>query len=154
MGKFMRKEERIASDEGMIEGMALHFQGTDLIVLDGIRYTREDLTALLRRRIAAAREVIAAKAAWQTAVTRERAVAAKTARTISALRQTVHLMFASQLEALADFGVTPHKEKRPLTSEEKLVVVAKILATRRARHTLGKRQRAAIQGGATPPTRE
>jgi hypothetical protein len=150
MGAFVTKQTKIDRDRRMIAGVEKHFARSDRIRLDGEQYTREELIALLRERVELSHAVLAAKAAWQDAVQRERANAAKTARVAAALRKTIHLMFGSDAAALSDFGVAPHKERRPLSSEEKAMVVAKILATRAARHTMGKRQRRAIKGDVTP----
>ena len=44
------------------------------------------------------------------------------------------------------YGITPDKEPQPLTTEKQAVKNAKVLATRKARGTMGKKQKAAIKG--------
>jgi hypothetical protein len=51
---------------------------------------------------------------------------------------------------LTSFGVALHKERRPLSAEANALSRAKAAATRKARGTLGKRQRLAL---ARPPER-
>jgi hypothetical protein len=46
---------------------------------------------------------------------------------------------------LAQFGIAASKARKPLTSEQKVVHVAKAQKTRALRHTMGKRQKAAVQ---------
>jgi hypothetical protein len=132
----------------MIAGVEKHFDGP--ILLDGERYTPDELKAMLVERAELSEAVVAAKAAWQEAVRRERENAERTKRVHAALRKALHVMFGKADDRLNDFGMKPHKERRALSSEEKLVVVAKILATRAARHTMGRRQRDKIKGDAHP----
>ena len=53
--------------------------------------------------------------------------------------------------ALETVGVTPNKTPAPLTPEQEVAKVAKAKATRAARHTMGKNQKAAIKGQVPPP---
>ena len=52
-------------------------------------------------------------------------------------------MFGDQAEPLADFGMSPPKVHTP-TVEQKASSVVKGKATRQARHTMGKKQKAQI----------
>jgi hypothetical protein len=49
------------------------------------------------------------------------------------------------------YGITPDKEPQPLTAEKQVAKNAQSLATRKARGTLGKRQKAAIKGVVPAP---
>jgi hypothetical protein len=120
------------------------------MLLDGARYTPDELIAMLAERVELSEAVVAAKASWEEAIRRERENAERTKRVHAALRKAIHVMFGKSDARLSDFGMKPHKERRPLAPEEKVVVVAKILATRAARHTMGKRQRERIRGDAHP----
>jgi chorismate mutase len=148
MGAFITKQNKVICDRKMMDGVEKHIDGP--LLLDGARYTPDELRAMLAERAELSEAVAAAKALWQEAVRRERENAERSKRVHAALRKALHVMFGKDDVLLNDFGVTPHKERRPLSSEEKLVVVAKILATRAARHTLGKRQREKIKGAAHP----
>jgi hypothetical protein len=150
MGTFITKQTKLTRDRDMIAGLCIHFANSEKLRLDGERYTAEELRAILEKRIAASEAVVVAKAALANAITRERESTSKTERLVSALRQALHLMFGKDIPALNDFGITPHKERRLLSTEEKLEVVAKILSTRAARHTMGKRQKMRIIGDASP----
>jgi hypothetical protein len=120
------------------------------MLLDGARYTPDELIAMLAERAELSEAVVAAKASWEEAVRRERENAERTKKVHAALRRAIHVMFGKCDARLSDFGMKPHKERRPLAPEEKVVVIAKILATRAARHTMGKRQRERIRGDAHP----
>jgi hypothetical protein len=59
------------------------------------------------------------------------------------------VFFAGQVDALSDFGLTGRKT--PVVSPETRVAAAnKAKATREARHTMGKKQKAAIKGTVAP----
>jgi hypothetical protein len=57
--------------------------------------------------------------------------------------------FASVPQQLADFGMQPPKARKPLTSEQLAARAAKSAATRQARGTAGKKQKAAVKGNVT-----
>jgi hypothetical protein len=59
-------------------------------------------------------------------------------------------MYADAAE-LADFGLTPQKTRTPLTSKEQVAALEKRLATRKARHIMGKRERESIVVNAQAP---
>ena len=148
MGTFITKESSVIRDRGMMAGVEKHIDAP--MVLEGARYTPDELTAMLAERVLLSEAVVAAKAAWQEAIRRERENAERTKRVHAALRKALHVMFGKNDVLLGDFGIQPHKERRRLSPEEKVVVVAKILATRAARHTMGTRQRERIKGDARP----
>jgi hypothetical protein len=150
MGTFLTKQTKVQRDRDAIAGIEKHFARSEKLLLDGVRYASADLVEILDERIALSEAVVAAKAAWQEAMRKERENAAKTERVVASLRKALHVMFGKDVESLVDFGVTPHKERRPLSAEEKVAVVAKILSTRAARHTMGKRQRLKIKGDVAP----
>jgi hypothetical protein len=54
-------------------------------------------------------------------------------------------------QILADFGLVTRKVPTPLDAAATVVAVSKRKATRAARHTMGKKQKAAITGGLTGP---
>ena len=150
MGTFVTKQTKMSRDRSLIAGIEKHFAVSERVLLEARRHSPAELVEILNERIALSEAVVAAKAAWEEAIRRERENAAKTARLVSALRKSLHLMFGNDLPSLNDFGISPHKERRALSGEEKLIVAAKIRATRAARHTMGKRQKAAITGAITP----
>ncbi len=61
------------------------------------------------------------------------------------MKQTLLVFYAGQVQTLTDFGLTARKT--PVVSPETMVAAAaKAKATRAARHTLGKKQKAKITG--------
>ena len=57
--------------------------------------------------------------------------------------------FGTSPQTLADFGMQPTKARTPLTVEQKVVAVAKLRATRKARGTTSPKQKLAVKGNVT-----
>ncbi len=70
---------------------------------------------------------------------------------IDSITSGVRGAVGSSPTALAPYGLKPRKDPEPLTAEQNVEKAAKALATRKARGTLGKKQKAAIHGTVTPP---
>ncbi len=74
---------------------------------------------------------------------------------VSAVRTYARVMFAAKPDILSDFGIAPTR-RHVRDTEERAQTLAKVRATRKARGTLGKKERAKIHGEpvdpATPPT--
>ncbi|HEY8089983.1 MAG TPA: hypothetical protein VIF09_19110, partial [Polyangiaceae bacterium] len=66
-------------------------------------------------------------------------------------KQALKVIFAGQIEALADFGLKAPKPRTPLTNAQKAAAAAKAKATRALRHTMGSKQKAALTGTAPAP---
>ena len=84
-------------------------------------------------------------------------VAEQTAKTqygpfITELRQFIAIAFSSAPSTLAEFLITPKKARTPLTASQRAAAEAKARATRTARGTRGKKQKAAITGNVTGVT--
>jgi hypothetical protein len=65
------------------------------------------------------------------------------------LRNLVANTYGSSSEAYDDFGFTAPRKGKP-SAKTKAAAVDQVLATREARHTMGKKQRLAIRGVVTP----
>jgi hypothetical protein len=145
-----------AADQKLISGITKHAQTLPSLVIGGTSYATAAITAQLQSRLDASTTVQSTRATWQNAVSVDKATREKTKTFVSGLRQALQVAFAGSIDTLADFGLTPRKA-RVVTPEEKTVAVAKAKATRAARHTMGKKQKAAIKGTvpeaapATPP---
>ncbi len=70
---------------------------------------------------------------------------------VDELKPAVLAVMGSKNPDLVKFGMKPRQAKKKLTSEQRVQATAKALATRKARHTLGPRQRSQIKGE-VPPT--
>ena len=112
-----------------------------------------DLQSKLQLRIDQAKAVEAARATWQNAVKADREARTQAKTFVSSLKQTVLAAFVGQIDALADFGLSPRKAA-VVSADAKVAAALKAKATRAARHTMGPKQKAGIKGAVivTPAT--
>ncbi len=146
-----------AHDGQVIVGIKKDLQNVSSLPLAGSTYTMVAVEQLIQSRIDAANAVIAARAQWLDAVATYKAVNTKLTPVIRALRQYVINVYGPDNPVLADFGFSPPK-RVTLTPEQNVAKAAKAAATRKARGTTGKKQKAAIKGvvsttpaGTAPP---
>ena len=140
----------VSADQKLIDGLGKHASAIPNVVIGGVAQTTADIVAVLQARIASAHAADNTRATWQAAVAADRSERANTRQYVSRVRQALLLVFAGQVDALADFGLTGRKP-RVITPEAQVAATAKAKATRVARHTMGKKQKAAIKGTAAPP---
>jgi hypothetical protein len=141
---------RQAADQKMVDGVSQYMSQLASIHVAGHSMTPAEMVQLLQSRLDAAKAVIEAEAALRAAIQAERDLRVKTATTVSSLRQLVGGMFSQAPDMLAVFGLKPRKGSS-LSAEARAQAVLKGRATRKARHTMGKKQKLAIKG-ALPET--
>jgi hypothetical protein len=139
------RTDQMLADQRLIDGFTKHAATITSVLVDGAVMSTKDIVGMLQARIAASQATTSARATWQATVVADAAEHAKTRTAASGLRQAMVVAFGSQLDTLADFGLTPRKV-RVQTPDQKMVATAKAKATRAARHTLGKVQKSKITG--------
>ncbi len=92
---------------------------------------------------------VAARATAKDKVSAEEAATPALVAFMNAFEALIRLMFANDTASLADFGLAPHKQPGPKTTEEKAAAAAKAKATRQARGTKGPKAKKAIHGNVT-----
>ena len=137
------------SVQKLIDGLNKHSQTIASLVIGSTSLTTAAIIANLQARLATANAAQSTRATWQSAVKADKDERAKMKTFISGLRQALSVAFAGSIEALADFGLVARK-KPVITPEKKAAATAKAKATREARHTMGKNQKAAIKGTVSP----
>ena len=137
--------EETAADQHLIDGLNKVASTIPSFVVGGAPVATKDIVTTLQARLATAKAAESARVAWQTAVQADRDERAKTKTLVSVIKQTLLQYFAGQADTLATFGLTPRKP-RAVKPETKVVAAAKAKATRAARHTMGKKQKAEIKG--------
>jgi hypothetical protein len=115
------------------------------IPIGGSTYTMVALEQLIQSRIDAVNRVITAKAQWTEATAAFKALDPQVSKVVRGLRDYVINAFGETSPVLADFGFEAPK-KGTLTPEENVARAEKAAATRKARGTLGKKQKAKIKG--------
>ncbi len=132
-------------------GTELHFP-TGPIRFGNATYDATSLNQELQILVEAITALVAAQIAVRVAMTAMQGAEAKVGPTASAYRRFIQATFAGAIHELADFGLQPVKVAAPLTSEKRVVAVAKARATREARGTTSKKQKLAIHGNVTGVT--
>jgi hypothetical protein len=141
------KTQRIAADNALISGLQKHASTLPASFnLAGQTYTSTQCVTTLQGRITVANAVGPANASYQAAVKADTAAQTTTDPFVAELKAQLLIWFKNDQETLADFGLTPSKRpgtKDPLT---KVVAAEKLRATRKARGTMGKREREEVKG--------
>jgi hypothetical protein len=136
----------IAQATQLIAGVQKHLASTPSIMLASAAYTPAQLTAAFQLLVTLLGAVATARSAVTAKLAAEKAQAPTVRSLISAFVSYVKVTFSESPDVLADFGITPKKAATPLTTEEKVVAVAKRASTRKARGTTSKKAKQAIHG--------
>ena len=144
--KFANRNEQLTAEQRLIVGLQKHEQTLTSLVIDGTPYKTADVITVVQTLVDSAQAVVSSRATWQANIIADENARAKNKTLMSGLRQALLVAFGSSIAVLADFGMTPHKTPAARTPEEKAQATAKALATRTARHTMGKKQKAQIKG--------
>jgi len=89
---------------------------------------------------------IAAKATWKQLEIADETAEAQKGSIAREIRDAVALAFSNAPATLQAFMLAPRKKPEPLSAQARLAAKAKAKATREARGTKGKKQKAAITG--------
>jgi hypothetical protein len=140
------QHDRIARDLKMVEGITKHFQKKASFTLSGETYTSDELVSLLQARTDATHAAQAARVAWLNAAAALQEQLDKTNPVFKSLRQQLLSTYSPTSNELADFGIVPPKTRGSLKTEQQMEAVVKLRATRKARHTLGAKERLKVKG--------
>ena len=143
-----------AHDGQVMVGIKKNLQNVSSLPAGGSTFTMAAIEALVQSRIDAANAVDVARANWLEATAKYQALNTQVTPVVRSLRRYVIAAFGENSPVLADFGFTPPK-KAEMTPEAKVARAEKSAATRKARGTMGKKQKAKIKGtvpatGTTP----
>jgi hypothetical protein len=150
MNTIKNRSSRQTADQKLIDGFTKHGAKLATLVIGGTSYKTADVITIMQGLVNSANAVVASRATWQAAVVADSAGRTKEKAFISGVRQSLFVAFGGAIDTLADFGLTPHKARTALTPEEKQAAAAKGKATRAARHTMGRKQKAQIKGTSAP----
>ena len=139
---------RESADQKMADGTQKYLSKLASLPVGGGTYTPAEIIQIFKDRIATNQAVQTVTAQRAAAVKADDDKRAQTGPTVRAFRRMVQGMFSESPDTLAAFGLAPLKvaTKDVATKTE---AVAKALATRAARHTMGTRQKAKIKGTTT-----
>lgn len=133
------------SQKALIDGLtASPPANTTSVLINNVTFTLPELLAKLSGYHATYDAAAKAETARAAAVQEREAVMVEAAALVAGARTVIKGMLGRHNPALSNFGITPDKEPTPLTAEQKVARAAKAKATRVARHTMGKKQKAKI----------
>jgi hypothetical protein len=112
----------------------------------GGTYTGPTLIQLFQSMADALVTADSAKAAWEDALKNASDVRGKVGPVIKAYRTWLVATYGNAPALLADYGLSPRKVAKPLSTDEQAQAIAKREATRAARHTMGTQQRKKVKG--------
>ncbi|HEX3769921.1 MAG TPA: hypothetical protein VHV30_03605 [Polyangiaceae bacterium] len=129
----------------LIEGLDQFAEDPRPIAALGDTYTRAQMREKLQAIVDLRQRVAQAKSALKQALAVEAAQMPDLLAHAGAFRSYVKLAYSTDPEALGAHGIVP-KVREPPTAETTMAAVAKRAATRKARHTMGPRQKAKVKG--------
>jgi hypothetical protein len=148
MKENMSKE--VALVESLVAGIQKHLSTTSSLSFAGQTTTPAALIALLTAFVSAMSALLAARAQTKNA----QASFALQANAVGALVKSLKayiLATYTDVAVLADFGLAPRKAPKPLTAAALTLRAQRAAATRKARGTLGKAEKAKIHGVVATP---
>jgi hypothetical protein len=141
----------VAQLQGLIASLP-KFCANTVFTLSGQTYTSASLVTLATAVLNAGAASSAAKASLAAARAAEEKSIAGDGVVVREARDTLALMFNDVPETLSAFAIAPRKLPRPLSAEARAAATAKLRATRLARGTTSKEQKAKISGNVTGVT--
>lgn len=144
-GKF--ELELTQMDAGIVKDVPT---GTKLMI-SGTSMTQAQIDSKLKGYLATIQAADAAKQQYLASVTARRSITAEARDFYLQLKKVITAYFGSQSPQLDDFGLKPAKAKAASTATN-AVAVAKRNATRAARGTKGKKQKAKINPNVNTPS--
>jgi hypothetical protein len=138
-------------DQRLIDGLTKHKALVTALPIGGKNFTCDEAIAVVQARIDASNATLTSKASAKAELQAERAGRAQTKAFVSSLRQVIRSMFGASPDLLADFGLGPHKSRKA-NPQKKVDAAKRAKATRVLRHTMGKKQKAAIKATGPLPT--
>jgi hypothetical protein len=148
MSKKQNKTSRQSQLRAILVGLAKYFQNVSSLTLGGVAYTPADLERLVQQDLDQMATTAQAKAVVRAQVQVERNARAKLNPVLRQLKSYVIATYGDTAEAsttLEDFGYTPRKSSKK-TLDVKVEARDQGKATRKARATMGPKEKAKIKG--------
>jgi hypothetical protein len=143
-------EKKVTRYTAMITGIGENVGANESIPIEGVPTGKTALTGALQVFVDAVGNVATTHAAYRKAVAEKKAAAEPANETYLGVKTYAVANYAKDASKLGSFGLTTTTRKKP-TAETLAAAVLKREATRAARGTKGKRQKAKITGE-TPAT--
>ena len=148
---YVRRTEKKDEDLKIQSGIHAHFAGVKSLMLDGEKFTPDEVRRVFQKHIDAANATDKAKAAWRTAVKNERTAEKRASAMAEALESYVVATYGAASAVLSDFGFKPKTKKRRVSAETKAAAVQKGRVTRKAHETKRKAKKETNDASTTRP---
>ena len=137
------KTTALALNTKVAEGVDKYFSKVKSLTVGGTTYTPKSLVAVLNAENDASSAVDSTRAQLENQVATHRTAKVNAAAVQSALKVYILGNYGKKaVQMLGDFGMSVPKATGKRTVETKVQAVAQAKATRDARHTMGKKQKA------------
>jgi len=123
-----------------------------IFTVAGQTFTASEAVTFITSLLNAASAVATAKTGWKDARLAEETLVASDLPIVKAIRENLATMFSNNTTTLAAFEIAPKKPRQPLSAEARAAATAKARATRIARGTTSKKQKAEVSGDVTGVT--
>jgi hypothetical protein len=143
------KAAALATLRALIAGTQKHTP-TGSLTFGNATYTSASLVQLVQSLVDAMTAIDEAEAHAKDLMATLRDVAARVRPVVQAYQKYLVATYGNATQTLADYGLKPHKAPAPRTSEQKAASALQLRATRKARGTKSKKQKASIKGVVTP----
>ena len=141
------KTTALALNNKISEGVDKYFSKVKSLTVAGDEYTPKSLLAVLNAENDASSAVDSTRAQLENEVATHRTAKVTAAALRSALKVYILGRYGKKaVQMLGDFGMSAPKPTGKRTVGTKVKALAQNLATRTARHTMGKKQRQSIKG--------
>jgi hypothetical protein len=134
--------------QALVDNLNAHAPKAPFTVM-GSSYPVSKIVSLAASVLQSRAAVSTAKGDWKNARVADAKVEAEIIPILVVVRGYLVGMLGNNAAAMATVGVAPRKRPPPLTVEQKVVANAKRAATRTARGTQGKKQKAKVTGNVT-----
>jgi hypothetical protein len=146
-----KRSDKVSDDQAMIDGVQKFLGKLAQLPVGSQMVTPDQIVQVYKDRLAAGQAVITAEAARAAAIAVEKDKRTSTAAFVRSFRRMLQGMFSASPDTLAVFHLTPVKAPKR-TVATKSAAVAQSKATRAARGTKGKKQKAQIKGAVVEAT--
>jgi hypothetical protein len=139
-----------ANDNKLREGIAKNHKRTQKVVLGGKEVTYGEIIDMLEERDAKARALDAARRTHRHAVADYRGIIAATDDLLERFLVRLVSDVGETSPDLGAYGIAPKKDRAKPSAETRAEAARKAAATRKARHTMGKKERLAVVADDAP----
>jgi hypothetical protein len=139
------KSTKVVRDRSMLAGLKKHSDLLNRAIVGGILKSPAAVAARFQAHLDALDDVAAKQTAWREALSNEERLEKEIKEVMRTLDLQLTGVYGADSPTLRDFGIAPRKNVK-ISVEKMVQTVAKRNATRKTRHTMGKKQKKAIKG--------